>query len=175
MGLAEELSRLAELKDKGVLTQKEFDRKKKQLLNGGKSGSSKFMTAVAGLVAFMIIGGVALRAVEHFGQKELACDAPEVQQVVLNAVNQEIDGIRSNFGLLGSHMVPPGTQAHDMSEIIQIHRDEKTGFIACAATTRIGQEQGDVGYTVSWIDRVGGEFWVKLVHHKELGDRYRKQ
>ena len=175
MGLAEELSRLAELKDKGVLTQKEFDRKKKQLLNGGRGGSSRFMTFVAGVILVMIFAGFAVKVYERVGQKELACDDPEVQQVVLNAVNQEINGIRSNFGLLGSHMVPPGTQAHDMSEVVEIHRDEKTGFIACAATARIGQEQGDVGYTVSWIDRVGGEFWVQLVHHKELGDRYRKQ
>jgi hypothetical protein len=34
MNLAEELSRLAELRDKGVLTHREFDQKKKQLLKG---------------------------------------------------------------------------------------------------------------------------------------------
>lgn len=34
MNLAEELSRLAELRDRGVLTPKEFDQRKRKLLRG---------------------------------------------------------------------------------------------------------------------------------------------
>ena len=98
MGLAEDLSRLAELKESGVLTQQEFDRQKKRLLNGGKSGPSKLMQFTAGLVAFMIIGSFAYKGVEKLAEAaaedDLLCDSPEVRETAVNVLNQQIEELR---------------------------------------------------------------------------------
>lgn len=57
MGQADEIERLAGLRDRGVLSEKEFNRAKAKILNGGRAPPSRFMTAVAALVAIMIMAG----------------------------------------------------------------------------------------------------------------------
>jgi len=177
MSLAEELSRLAELRDRGVLTPKEFDQRKRKLLRGKRPWWMTALLLIIGLFCAICVLAI-LTAIfvpvfrNSVAANELACDSPEVQQTALNAVNQQINGLRSNFGILGPHLVPPGTQAHAMSGITELHRDKQTGFIACVATAKLGDDEGDIGYTVSWINQSAGEFWVELVHHKDLGDRY---
>ena len=63
MGLAEELSRLAELKDKGVLTQKEFDRKKNQLLKGKSPWWRTALLWVIGVWCFVCLVGILIAIV----------------------------------------------------------------------------------------------------------------
>ena len=58
MGLTEELSSLAELKSKGILTQREFDRKKKQLLKGKTPWWRTALLWVIGLWCFVCLLGI---------------------------------------------------------------------------------------------------------------------
>jgi hypothetical protein len=174
MGLAEELSRLAELKDRGVLTQKEFDRKKKQLLNGGRGGSSKFMMFVASVVLFMIFAGIAVRVYEHLETPGLACDTPEIQEKVVAVVNMQVDEARNRLGVLGPHLIPAGTQIHGLSDARQLYRDEESGFVACVAQTRNEKGEGKVGYTVFWKDSVNGEYALEVANADELAAQYAK-
>lgn len=168
MGVAEELSRLVELRDRGVLTQKEFDRKKKQILNGGR-GASRFMTWVAGLVAFMILAGVAVKLFERFASTELACDTPEVQEKVLALINQQSASLFSQLGYGG---LAPAMQIHGIGKTQELYRDPKSGFLACLGRTQHARGEGDIGYTLSWRDRARGEFWVEIANSDVLRARY---
>ena len=175
MGLAEELSRLAELKESGVLTQQEFDRQKKRLLNGGKSGPSKLMQFTAGLVAFMIIGSFAYKGVEKLAETvaedDLLCDSPEVRETAVNVLNQQIAEAKNQLGILGG-LIPSGAQIHGISSATELYRDKESGFIACLAMARNEKGEGRVAYTVSWQDRAIGKFWVELANPDELAKQY---
>ena len=175
MGLAEDLSRLAELKESGVLTQQEFDRQKKRLLNGGKSGPSKLMQFTAGLVAFMIIGSFAYKGVEKLAEAaaedDLLCDSPEVRETAVNVLNQQIAEAKNQLGILGG-LIPSGAQIHGISSATELYRDKESGFIACLAMARNEKGEGRVAYTVSWQDRAIGKFWVELANPDELAKQY---
>ena len=175
MGLAEDLSRLAELKESGVLTQQEFDRQKKRLLNGGKSGPSKLMQFTAGLVAFMIIGSFAYKGVEKLAETvaedDLLCDSPEVRETAVNVLNQQIAEAKNQLGILGG-LIPSGAQIHGISSATELYRDKESGFIACLAMARNEKGEGRVAYTVSWQDRAIGKFWVELANPDELAKQY---
>lgn len=168
MGVVEELSRLVELRDRGVLTQKEFDRKKKQILNGGR-GPSRFMTWVAGLVAFMILAGGAVKLFERFTGTEFACDTSEVQEKVVALVNQQSASVFSQFGYGG---LAPAMQIHGIGKSQELYRDPKSGFLACLGRTQHPRGEGDIGYTVSWRNRARGEFWVEIANSDVLRSRY---
>ena len=175
MGLAEDLSRLAELKESGVLTQQEFDRQKKRLLNGGKSGPSKLMQFTAGLVAFMIIGSFAYRGIEKLAETaaedDLLCDSPEVRETAVNVLNQQIAEAKNQLGILGG-LIPSGAQIHGIRSATELYRDKESGFIACLAMARNEKGEGRVAYTVSWQDRAIGKFWVELANPNELAKQY---
>ena len=175
MGLAEDLSRLAELKESGVLTQQEFDRQKKRLLNGGKSGPSKLMQFTAGLVAFIIIGSFAYKGVENLAETaaedDLLCDSPEVRETAVNVLNQQIAEAKNQLGILGG-LIPSGAQIHGISSATELYRDKESGFIACLAMARNEKGEGRVAYTVSWQDRAIGKFWVELANPDELAKQY---
>lgn len=175
MGLAEDLSRLAELKESGVLTQQEFDRQKKRLLNGGKSGPSKLMQFTAGLVAFMIIGSFVYKGVEKLAETAaedgLLCDSPEVRETAVNVLNQQIAEAKNQLGILGG-LIPSGAQIHGISSATELYRDKESGFIACLAMARNEKGEGRVAYTVSWQDRAIGKFWVELANPDELAKQY---
>lgn len=175
MGLAEELSRLAELKESGVLTQQEFDRQKKRLLNGGKSGPSKLMQFTAGLIAFMIIGSFVYKGVEKLAETaaedDLLCDSPEVRETAVNVLNQQIAEAKNQLGILGG-LIPSGAQIHGISSATELYRDKESGFIACLAMARNEKGEGQVAYTVSWQDRAIGKFWVELANPDELAKQY---
>lgn len=175
MGLAEDLSRLAELKESGVLTQEEFDRQKKRLLNGGKSGPSKLMQFTAGLVAFMIIGSFAYKGIEKLAETaaedDLLCDSPEVRETAVNVLNQQIAEAKNQLGILGG-LIPSGAQIHGISSATELYRDKESGFIACLAMARNEKGEGRVAYTVSWHDRAIGKFWVELANPDELAKQY---
>ncbi len=175
MGLAEDLSRLAELKESGVLTQQEFDRQKKRLLNGGKSGPSKLMQFAAGLVAFMIIGSFVYKGVEKLAEATaedgLLCYSPEVRETAVNVLNQQIAEAKNQLGILGG-LIPSGAQIHGISSATELYRDKESGFIACLAMARNEKGEGQVAYTVSWQDRAIGKFWVELANPDELAKQY---
>jgi Short C-terminal domain len=175
MGLAEDLSRLAELKESGVLTQQEFDRQKKRLLNGGKSGPSKLMQFTAGLIAFMIIGSFAYKGVEKLAETaaedDLLCDSPEVRETAVNVLNQQIAEAKNQLGILGG-LIPSGAQIHGIRSATELYRDKESGFIACLAMARNEKGEGQVAYTVSWQDRAAGKFWVELANPDQLRKQY---
>jgi Short C-terminal domain len=175
MGLGEDLSRLAELKESGVLTQQEFDRQKKRLLNDGKSGPSKLMQFTAGLVAFMIIGSFVYKGVEKLAETaaedDLLCDSPEVRETAVNVLNQQVAEAKNQLGILGG-LIPSGAQIHGISSATELYRDKESGFIACLAMARNEKGEGRVAYTVSWQDRAIGKFWVELANPDELAKQY---
>lgn len=170
MGLAEELSRLAELKDKGVLTQKEFDRKKKQLLNGGRR-SSKFVTIVAGFVAFMAIAGLAAKMFEVAPDIALpgagsACEIAEVQNSVLEYLTVEN---KSRYAA----KIHDQVTAKSLADISEVYVNSGTGFTACVAKVVYSGHQSDIGYTVTWVDRARGEFAFEISSMSSVLAEYR--
>lgn len=174
MGLAEELSRLAELKDKGVLTQKEFDRKKKQLLNGGRR-SSKFVTIVAGFVAFMAIAGFASKMLESppdvvpdiaVPGGGSACEIPEVQSSVLEYLT--VDN-KSRYAA----KIHDQVTAKSLADISEVYVNSGTGFTACVAKVVYSGHQSDIGYTVTWVDRARGEFAFEISSMSAVLAQYR--
>lgn len=170
MGLAEELSRLAELKDKGVLTQKEFDRKKKQLLNGGRR-SSRFVTVVAGFVAFMAIAGFVAKMIEAAPEVSLpgagsACEIPEVQDTVLNHITE---GNKAAY----AEKIHDQVTAKSLTDISQVYVNSDTGFTACVSKVVYSGHRGEIGYTVTWVDRTRGEFVLEFSSMNDVLARYR--
>lgn len=171
MGVAEELSRLAELRDKGVLTQKEFDRKKKVLLNGGKSGPSRLMTFAAGLVVVVILGSFAARMIEAAPDAALpgagsACEIAEVQNSVLEYLT--VDN-KSRYAAKIHDQVTP----RSLADISEIYVNGDTGFTACVAKVVYSGHQGDIGYTVTWVDRDRGEFAFEISSMSAVLAEYR--
>ena len=72
MNLAEELGRLAELRDKGVLSQKEFDQKKKQMLRGKRTWWMTALIWVIGLWAAVCLLSILVAIVAPVVQNVLA-------------------------------------------------------------------------------------------------------
>lgn len=170
MGLAEELSRLAELKDKGVLTQKEFDRKKKQLLNGGRR-SSRFVTFMAGFIAFMVIVGFVAKMIEAAPEVPLAvrgsaCEIPEVQRSVLDYLT--VDN-KSRYAA----KIHDQVTAKSLADISEIYVNSGTSFTACVAKVAYSGHQSDIGYTVTWVDRARGEFAFEISSMSAVLAEYR--
>lgn len=174
MNLAEELSRLAELRDKGVLTQKEFDRKKKQLLNGGRR-SSRFVTIVAGFVAFMAIAGFASKMLESAPDVVpdialpgggSACEIPEVQNSVLEYLTANN---KARFAAKIHDQVTP----RSLTDISQVYVNSGTGFTACVAKVQYSGHEATLGYTVTWVDRARGEFSLEFSSMNAVLAEYR--
>lgn len=81
MNLAEELGRLAELRDKGVLTHREFDQKKKQLLKGKSPWWRTALLWIIGIWAAVCLLAIIVAIVAPVVQKaikaeKMAQDAP---------------------------------------------------------------------------------------------------
>lgn len=174
MNLAEELSRLADLRDKGVLTQKEFDRKKKQLLNGGRR-SSRFVTIVAGFVAFMAIAGFASKMLEAAPDVVpdiavpgggSACEIPDVQTAVLNHLTA---GNEAAY----AEKIHDQVTARSLTDISEVYVNSGTGFTACVAKVQYSGHQSTTGYTVTWVDRTRGEFVVEFSRMDAILAEYR--
>jgi hypothetical protein len=175
MGVAEELSRLAELRDRGVLTQKEFDQKKRQLLKGGKAGPTRLMQFAAGLVAIVILGSFAYTGLQKWLSKpdenELACDSPEIIETATNVLNRHVTNLKNQFGIFGE-LALPGIQFHGIDDAEELYRDKQSGFIACLATARGTKGEGQIAYTVTWHDRAIGKFWVELANPAQMQKKY---
>lgn len=171
MGVAEELSRLAELRDRGVLTQKEFDRKKKVLLNGGKSGPSRLMTFAAGLVVVVILGSFAAKMIEAAPDVALpgagsACEIAEVQNLVLEHLTA---GNKAFY----AQKIHDQVTARSLIDISEVYVNSGTGFTACVAKVQYSGHQGTTGYTVTWVDRARGEFVVEFSRMNAILAEYR--
>jgi Short C-terminal domain len=83
MGLAEDLSRLAELKKSGVLTQQEFDRQKKRLLKGKRPWWMTALLWIIGLWCLVcllaILVAIFVPAIRNaMAADEVARDVPEI-------------------------------------------------------------------------------------------------
>lgn len=174
MNLAEELSRLADLRDKGVLTQKEFDRKKKQLLIGGRR-SSRFVTIVAGFVAFMAIAGFASKMFEAAPDVApgitvpgggSACEIPEVQSSVLEYLTENN---KARFAAKIHDQVTP----RSLADISEIYVNSGSGFTACVAKVLYSGHEATLGYTVTWVDRARGEFSLEFSSMNAVLAEYR--
>lgn len=170
MNLAEELSRLAELRDRGVLTPKEFDRRKKQLLSGGRR-SSRFVTIVAVFIAVMAIAGFAIKMIEAAPNSAIAgvgptCEIPEVQTAVLKHLT---DGNKAVYAANLHEQVT----ARSLADISEIYVNGETGFTACVAKVQYAGHEGTTGYTVTWVDRARGEFVVEFSRMDAILSQYR--
>lgn len=182
MSDVDELKRLAELKDQGILTQAEFAKRKKRLLKGKRPW---WLSAILGAIAIgcivvviAILAAIFIPAIEdHLARSnspasELACDTAEVQETALVLTNEYISQLTSQMGVFAMGM-PKDQQVHRLEDPVQLYRDAESGFIACTAKTRNEKKgAGQIGYTVSWRDRNSGEFWVEVAHAEELVSRY---
>lgn len=174
MNLAEELSRLAELRDKGVLTQKEFDSKKRQLLNGGRT-PSRFIIMLAGVVALVAIAGVASNMLD-IGTEIVpeiavqggvsACEIQDVQTAVLNHLTA---GNKAFY----AQKIHDQVTARSLIDISEVYVNNGTGFTACVAKVQYLGHQGTTGYTVTWVDRTRGEFVVEFSRMDAILAEYR--
>lgn len=174
MNLAEELSGLAELRDRGVLTPREFDRRKRKLLRGKRPWWMTVLLWIIGiwcvvcLLAILIAIFVpAIR--DHFLANDLACNTPEVQEKVVQLLNQQASQV---FNLLGAGAAAPGMQIHGLDQVTELFKDQESGFLACLARTKHARGEGATGYTVAWTDRAKGEFLVQTASPEILMARY---
>lgn len=177
MNLAEELARLAELRDKGVLTPKEFDQKKKRLLKGKSPWWRAALLWVigiwAGVCLLSILVAIFVPAIRNWmaADNGLACDSPEVKETATNVLNQQITNLKNQFGVFGE-LAMPGTQFYGIGDTEELYRDKDSGFIACLGTMRGTKGEGQIAYTVSWQDRAAGKFWVELANPAQLRKQY---
>lgn len=174
MNLAEELSRLAELRDKGVLTPKEFDQRKRKLLRGKRSWWMTALLWIIGICCLVcllaILIAIFVPAIkDHFLADEIACDTPEVQEKVVQLLNQQAGQV---FSLLGAGAAAPGMQIHGLGEITELFKDQQSGFLVCLARTKHAVGEGATGYTVAWTDKAKREFFVQTASPEILMARY---
>lgn len=177
MGVAEELGRLVELRDKGVLTEREFAQKKKQILKGN---SPWWRTALmwvigiwAGVCLLSILVAIFVPAIRNWmaADNGLSCDSPEVKETATNVLNQQVTNLKNQFGVFGE-LAMPGTQFHGIGDTEELYRDKDSGFIACLGTVRGTKGEDQIAYTVSWQDRAIGKFWVELANPAQLRKQY---
>lgn len=176
MSDAEEIKRLAELRDQGLITTAEFSDRKRKILKGKRAWWKTALLWIIGLwclvVLISILAAIFVPVLRNLSASgDLACDMPEVKEKVVSLLNEQIADARSQLGIFGG-LIPAGTQVHSLGETTQLYRDAESGFIACTAPTKNDRAEGEVGYTVSWRDRNNGEFWVEVAAAKELRARY---
>lgn len=176
MSDAEEIKRLAELRDQGLITSAEFGDKKRKILKGKRPWWKTALLWIIGLWCLVALLSIlvailapVIRSMSAGGN--LACDTPEVKEKVVALMNEQISNARSQLGIFGG-LIPAGTQVHSLGDAIQLYRDADSGFIACTASAKNDKGEGEIGYTVSWRDRNNGEFWVEVSSAKELQARY---
>lgn len=172
MSQADELSKLLELKDRGAITQAEYNAMKRKVLNGGAK-SSRFVTIVAGVVAFMILAGLGLKAYESFsGQGRLACDDTDVLTTAAEVSNRVVRGLAAELAFLN-----PGGGAEDsiirsISGTKTHFVDQSDGFIVCTGDSHTNAGVKEIGYTVRWIDKSAGKYEVQLESPSDIRQRY---
>lgn len=174
MNLADELSRLAELRDKGVLTPKEFDQRKRKLLRGKRSWWMTALLWIIGTFCFVCLLGTVVAIFvpaikDHFLADEMACDTPEVQEKVVQLLNQQTSQV---FNLLGAGAAAPGMQIHGLGETTELFKDQQSEFLVCLARTKHAGGEGATGYTVAWTDKAKREFFVQTASPEILMARY---
>lgn len=171
MSDAEEIKRLADLRDQGLITTAEFSKKKQQILKGRK-GTSKVLIVAAWLIIILMVAGLLVRVLEKLGGEELACDTPEIKEKALVLSNEYVAQMTRKLGIFAAKM-PPGQQIHSLGGTTQLYRDPESGFLACTAKTQNDRSgEGEIGYTVSWSNRSSGQFWVEVVNAEALTARY---
>ena len=175
MSDAEEIKRLAELRDQGLITTAEFSDRKRKILKGKRAWWKTALLWIIGLwclvVLISILAAIFVPVLRNLSASgDLACDMPEVKEKVVSLLNEQIADARSQLGIFGG-LIPAGTQVHSLGETTQLYRDTESGFIACTAPTKNDKGDGEVGYTVSWSDRNNGVFRVEVSGAKELRAR----
>lgn len=174
MNLAEELSRLAELRDRGVLTPKEFDQRKRKLLRGKRPWWITVLLWIIGIGCLVcllaILIAIFVPAIrDHFLGNDLACNTPEVEEKVVQLLNQQASQV---FNLLGAGAAAPGMQIHGLGETTELFKDQQSGFLVCLAKTKHAAGEGATGYTVAWTDKAKREFFVQTASPEILMARY---
>lgn len=137
MSEVDELTKLAALKEKGVLSEDEFNAKKAEILNTGSSKPKKsrgllwkIPLALIGLAGLLNAFGVG-------GDSKLKCDANNAKTTLKGAFDQSQFARTLNLSAI------------DINDITEKNRDDKAGTLSCrAAITMNTTKKVPVSYKI---------------------------
>lgn len=175
MSIYDELSKLNDLKNKGIITSDEFDAQKIKLLDDEKPRSVKkkrpfWHWALVPVVALTLLGYM-------YGDVNgtPACDSPELKQKVVELINKQVSESFPLFNLLTdgkANALAP--KIHSLTNAKEISHNKESGFRACVADTKHDTGTGEAGYTIEWSDKEKGEYFVHVVNSEALIAKYGK-
>lgn len=170
-----DLEKLAELKDRGVLSDAEFEAQKRALL-GSAAGNRQW--TVGRVIKWMVAAVVLIPVVAFIGSifsgvKEAhkaaggppVCEDAQVQQKVIAMANLNAAAAAARLGL----GVP---EIRGLLEIQQLHFDEAAGDRLCVAKTKVSGGTGVVGYSVVWQDKENRLSNVQIENYSDLISKY---
>lgn len=167
---AEELEKLAELKERGVLTEAEFAKQKKSLLSAGKKPWTAWRIIKTVVLGWILVCILAVGWGSLVGEASAAstCDKADVKQKVVEIVNGQISGFVEFFGPAGG--LP---RVLGLESATELFGAPKSGYFACMAETKTETGKGAIGYTVEWGDKANGLMVVRLADLNILLSKYR--
>lgn len=122
MSEVDELEKLAALKDKGILSEDEFNAKKAEILNTGSSKPKKSRGLLWKIPLALIGLAGLLNAFGLGGHSKLKCDTGDAKTTLKGAFDQSQFARTLNLSAI------------DVNDITEKNRDDKTGTLSCRAT-----------------------------------------
>lgn len=122
MSEVNELEKLAALKEKGILSEDEFNAKKAEILNTGSSKQKKSRGLLWKIPLALIGLAGLLNAFGIGGDSKLKCDASNAKTTLKGAFDQSQFARTLNLSAI------------DINDITEKNRDDKAGTLSCRAT-----------------------------------------
>ncbi|MGZ9712998.1 SHOCT domain-containing protein [Glaciimonas sp. GNP009] len=167
MSTSDELEKLADLKNRGIVTEAEFEVQKKSLLSNN-SPKKRRWPIWNWMLAFAL---VTIYLGYQYGGSVLtpACDSSDAKKKVVEILNKQVGAL---FSLVGANGLAPKVLGLDGAKALSY--DQESGFRACLANTRIDGAGGSTGYTIEWSDKQKGEYQIQIVSAEALIAQYSK-
>jgi len=167
---ASQLQKLADLKDRGLLTEEEFAKQKAALLESNIERAKPKMTwgkRIGAFVGFLCFVSVVDYAYNAFVADIPSCDDGDVKNKVVELANEKGKAI---LDAMGAGQIAQGLYIHGLSDAREVHAEQgKVRY--CLANS----SNGRWGYKIEWADKNNGEFFVSLMDPDSLEAQYVKQ
>lgn len=150
MGVADELSKLNELKVKGVLTQAEFDKQKSALLSSSSSGRGGFGIWWKTSIGIVAVAGIVITVVALSGGPTLPkCDSEAAKATLSQAFNQSQFAKALNLSAI------------EISTATEKSFDEKTNTRMCLGVVSMNNTKTvDVNFKL--VGRADGKYMLSF-------------